>query len=818
VVHADASMTVTEDIRVQATGREIKRGIVRDFPTTYRDRLGNTVRVGFKVEEVLRDGRPEPYRTQKAFNGVRIFIGQPDVFLTPGNYTYTIKYRVDGELGFFPRFDELYWNVTGNGWTLPIDHAEAQIELPAGAKILKSAAYTGLQGSRGRNFTVQAGDREIVFKTTKGLAPKEGLTVAVAWPKGVVQVPSTERATATSVVPVARFEYQSEGIRNFKSFIVVNRDASLTVTENITVQANGQEIKRGIVRDFPTTYRDRLGNTVRVGFKLEEVLRDGRSEPYHIQHVSNGVKIFIGTKKVFLRSGTYTYTIRYRVDREIGFFKDFDELYWNVTGNGWTFAIDHAEAHIELPAGAKILKYAAYTGYQGARGHNFTIQAGDRNIVFATTRRLAPREGLTVAVAWPKGVVHEPSGQERMGYFLRDNIAVAIGFIWLAVLLGFYLWAWVRVGRDPAGGAIIPLFSPPPGFSPAGTRFVSRMGYDDKAFAAAVVDMAVKGAVLIQEDGDDYTLVSREATKGALSRDELLVTGQLFRGGKSVKLENTNHTIIKSAIDALKKNLKMELEKVYFVTNSGYLGPGVAITLLGLGFVILTAADRAAATFGCLWLTIWTVACYFLAVTAYKRWQAARGGGLGKKLGALGTTLFCLPFFAGEIGGVVMLSTAVSIPAAATLAGMGFLNALFYHLLKAPTLSGRKIMDQIEGFKMYLSVAEKDRLNLLNPPEKTPALFEKYLPYALALDVENAWSEQFAEVLAKAGTEEQPYSPVWYSGRSWDNFQTSRFADSLGGAFAGAISSSSSPPGSSSGSGGGGFSGGGGGGGGGSGW
>ena len=197
-------------------------------------------------------------------------------------------------------------------------------------------------------------------------------------------------------------------------------------------------------------------------------------------------------------------------------------------------------------------------------------------------------------------------------------------------------------------------------------------------------------------------------------------------------------------------------------------------------------------------------------------------GGPGRRPGesgtALFTTLFALPFFAGEIFGVVVLGAAVSIPAALNLAAMGFLNALFYHLLKAPTLSGRKIMDQIEGFKLYLSVAEKERLNLLNPPEKTPALFEKYLPFALALDVENAWSEQFAEVLAKAGTETQPYSPVWYSGSSWDSFHTSRFTNSLGSSFAGAISSSSSPPGSSSGSGGGGFSGGGGGGGGGSGW
>jgi uncharacterized membrane protein YgcG len=610
---------------------------------------------------------------------------------------------------------------------------------------------------------------------------------------------------------------QSERILNFKSFIQVHPDASMTVAENITVRATGQEIKRGIIRDFPTTYRDRLGNTVRVGFKVEEVLRDGRSEPYHTQSAANGVKIYVGQKDVFLRSGVYTYTIRYRVDRELGFFKDFDELYWNVTGNGWTFAIDRAEAYIELPAGAKILKSAAYTGYQGDRGHDFSVTSDDTLIVFKTTRPLASREGLTVAVSWPKGVVHEPSSQERMGFFFRDNVATAIGLIWLAVLLAFYYWVWFRVGRDPAGGTIIPLYSPPAGFSPAGVRFVSSMGYDDKAFAAAVVDMAVKGGVRIEEDGGDYTLVRREGATDALSRDEQLVTAQLFSGGKSVKLENENHTRIKAAIDALKKNLQTELEKIYFVTNSGYLAPGIVITLLGVALVVLTSRDKLAAGFGSLWLTIWTVACYFLAVAVYKKWQAARGG-VVKWLGALGTTLFALPFFVGEIIGAFMLTTAVSIPAAATLAAMGFINALFYHLLKAPTLSGRKIMDQIEGFKLYLSVAEKERLNLLNPPEKTPALFEKYLPYALALDVENAWSEQFAEVLAKAGTEAQPYSPTWYSGSSWDSSRTSSFTDSLGSSFAGAISSSSTAPGSSSGSGGGGFSGGGGGGGGGSGW
>jgi uncharacterized membrane protein YgcG len=608
----------------------------------------------------------------------------------------------------------------------------------------------------------------------------------------------------------------SERILRFQSNILVHPDATMTVTETITVRSTGREIRRGIIRDFPTTYRDRLGHTVKVDFQLEQVLRDGHREPYHLTRAANGVKIYLGQQNVYLKPGVYTYTITYRTNRQLGFFKDFDELYWNVTGNGWTFPIDEAEAIIQLPPGAKILQYSAYTGFQGDRGREYQARPQGNEIFFRTTRGLEPREGLTVAVAWPKGLVREPSPQDKAALFLRDNQGAAVGLVWLVILAGFYVFAWVRVGRDPASGVIIPLYTPPAGFSPAAVRFLTRMGFDDKAFAAAVVDMAVKGALLIQEDGDDYSLVKKGDASATLSRGEQKIAGRLFAGSNSLKLENTNHTTINSAIDALKQSLKTEFEKVYFVTNSGYLVPGIIFTLVALGFIAGTAEDKAAAAGASLWIAVWTAACYFLAVGVYRRWRAARGW--QKILGAVGATLFALPFLAGEIFGLVFFAMVVPLAAALILAAMALLNALFYHLLKAPTLSGRQTMDQIEGFKMYLSVAEQDRLNVLNPPEKTPQLFEKYLPYALALDVENEWSEQFAQVLAQAGEGGQAYSPTWYSGSSWNISSPSRFSASLGSAFAGAIAASSSPPGSSSGSGGGGFSGGGGGGGGGSGW
>ena len=152
------------------------------------------------------------------------------------------------------------------------------------------------------------------------------------------------------------------------------------------------------------------------------------------------------------------------------------------------------------------------------------------------------------------------------------------------------------------------------------------------------------------------------------------------------------------------------------------------------------------------------------------------------------------------------------------LAVLIVLNILFYYLMRAPTKSGRLLMDQIEGFKLYLSTAEEDRLNALNPPEKTPELFEKYLPYALALGVDQAWSERFSDVLSRAAAEDDGYRPRWYSGNRFSNFSSGGFSSSLGSSLSKAVASSSVAPGSSSGGGGGGFSGGGGGGGGGGGW
>ena len=625
------------------------------------------------------------------------------------------------------------------------------------------------------------------------------------------------------LAPGARAQDSSERILSFHSDITVIPDGSMEVRETIKVRAAGEEIKRGIYRDFPTDYRDRLGNQYVVRFEVLGVQRDGKDEPFHIESISNGKRVYVGEKRTYLEPGEYTYTLSYRTNRQLGFFPNHDELYWNVTGNGWIFPIEQASATVVLPRGIKrdAIVLEGYTGPQGSLGTAFESSAdSDSHATFVTTKPLEPAEGLTIVVSWPKGFITEPTREMKIRWFLEDNASTLVGLIGLVILLAYYIVTWALVGKDPAAGVIMPLYEPPPGFSPAAVRYLTKMGFDDRTFAAAIINMAVKRYLTIVDQDGEYAVRRAQGDRSSLSVEERQVADKLLGGAEKIELKNTNHAKIGAAVEALKTALRMNQDKVYFLTNRRYLIPGLVFSVLVLAFVGLAAPgeQKFLALFMIVWLSGWSVGVFFLVSQALQAWKNALFGS-GHKAASLGgaifLSLFSLPFLGGEIAGLFALGYATSGTVLLILLAMVAINYLFHYLLKAPTHAGRVLLDQIAGFKMFLAAVEKDRLNFFNPPERTPHLFEKYLPYALALGVEQQWSEQFSEVLAQAGERRVAYSPGWYSGTSWSHLGAGGFASSLGSSFSGAIASSSHAPGSSSGGGGGGSSGGGGGGGGG---
>ena len=356
---------------------------------------------------------------------------------------------------------------------------------------------------------------------------------------------------AVTVVTTAAPAWAVEHILRFVSDVTVERNGDLTVTETIEVQAEGNLISHGILRDFPTTYRRPDGSRVVVGFDVQSVTRDGASESFTTQPMANGVRVRIGRADTVLTTGQHEYVIRYVTTRQIGYFPDYDELYWNATGTGWTFAIDVAEASITLPDAVPFRQSAFYTGPQGATGKDASIvEQQPGHIVFRTTRPLPPRNGLTVAAAWQKGVVAAPSASEQAGWWLQDNLPAAVAGLGLAAVLAFYGFAWMRVGRDPPRGTIIPLFGPPEGMSAAAVRFVERMGFDDRCFTAAIIDLGVNGHIKLTGTGKQTVIERRDGGK-PIGPPEKDLESRLFASKPSLLLSQANYEPLGKAKSAL---------------------------------------------------------------------------------------------------------------------------------------------------------------------------------------------------------------------------------------------------------------------------
>ncbi|MET0225400.1 MAG: DUF2207 domain-containing protein, partial [Dokdonella sp.] len=522
-----------------------------------------------------------------------------------------------------------------------------------------------------------------------------------------------------------------------------------------------------------------------------------------------------------LTPGEYAYELHYRTTRQLGFFDDHDELYWNVTGNGWEFPIDAASAAIALPGSIDVadLRVEGYTGAQGSKAQDYAAQAeAPSYAVIRTTRALGPNEGLTVVVGFPKGVVDAPAAAQRATWFLRDNGGVLVGGAGLLLMWAYYLLQWFRVGRDPKPGVIIAQYNAPEGLTPGALRYIERMGYDDRCFAADVVDLGVRGALRIEQRGRDYTLQrARGANADVLPLEVDLLKG-LFGPSEVLALKQAEHTRIAAALKAHEANMKKSGLGRYFNTNGRLVIPGAllaAVALLAGLLVRGIGPALAGGGFILIWLSAWTFGVIALVGQAIAAWRAPPSVlGYG---GALFLSVFALPFVAGEIVGIGVFVGLTGVGFSIIAAALFLTNFAFFHWLKAPTLEGRKLLDHIAGLRLYLGVAERDELALQKAPPLTSDEFQRFLPYALALGAEKTWADRFAAAVGPAAAAAAASAIGWYQGGGTVGSLGS-LTDGLGSSLSGAISSSSSAPGSSSGGGGGGSSGGGGGGGGGGGW
>ncbi len=542
-------------------------------------------------------------------------------------------------------------------------------------------------------------------------------------------------------------------IANFEASLRVETDGAIVVTETIHPRFEGKW--NGIYRTIPIEYRTPQGFNKTFFLEILSITDDaGNSLKYEASNERHYRKLKIWVPGA--EDATRTVKIIYRVPNALLFFEDHDELYWNVTGDEWEVPIEKATADVELPAGAAGVRTLVFTGAYGSRERDADIREDGHHISFAMRRPLSFREGMTIVIGWNKGLVQEPSKAQGAWLFLRSNWP-----LFVPIVAFIAMWRlWYTRGRDPKLRPISVQYQPPEGLTPGEVGTLIDSSPDMRDITATLVDLAVRGYILIEETKEDhmmglwtskdYAFHKRKAPDTRLKAHESGLMNALFSSGDVVSmssLENRFYTYLPGIKDRMFEAL---MQRRYYSSRPDRVKARWVVGGALVGF-----------------FSIWG------------------GAFLANFLGMQGQ-----PFIiAGILSGAII--------------------AFFGYFMPARTMEGTRALEGILGFEEFLGRVEEPRFNVVI---KTPQMFEKFLPYAMALGVEKRWVAAFDDIM------KQP--PDWYRGDSLSGFRASSFVNNMGRMSTAAASAMASAPRSSgdSGFGGGGSSGGGGGGGGGGGF
>ena len=578
--------------------------------------------------------------------------------------------------------------------------------------------------------------------------------------------------------------WAEEAIDDFQADIRVAADGTLHVTERITVVTETGRPRHGIFQDFFLLFRKADGTVGQSGFKVRGAQLDGKPVPWFTRTPRPGLlRVFIGDKKFRLPPGRHTFTLTFDTWRQIRFFDKRDELVWNVTGSYWAIPIRHARVVVQLPKKAPILATAVFTGKHREKSRNARVLMASGGVFEAETLKpLAPREGFTIAIAFPKNVVAEPPRWRRMLWQVQDMA----GPLWLlagaGTLFAFFVLAWYRHGRDPAPGAIFPRWQPPEGISPAMAHWLTAEASQAgpsvrRAFIAALVSLAVKGFVDIERKGQLVLLRRKRSSDASLPPGEQVIMRSLFGFSNSFVIGPSNGERLRKTLQEFSRTIEEEIEENWLRKNRRHFVVGLGLAALTIAGLVALASVNAASAEAIMFIAFFLfIPAFFTTLLVIKIWRRR-----GWKRWLLALPLALVLIVSVIVVGMLfqsLLDDALHLPTGwqwavfvAAVALPASLLALWY-LLPRPTVAGRQMLDALEGMAMFINVAERPRLNrrrLKKAPRMSPELFEKLLPWAIALGLEKPWTEAFQNWLSNAAAagaaSTLTWHPAWYQGR-----------------------------------------------------
>jgi len=539
----------------------------------------------------------------------------------------------------------------------------------------------------------------------------------------------------------------AETIRNFDVHATLDANRKLTVTETIGYDFEGAE-RHGIYRDIPVVYQ-RNGASYRLHLDVKGATMDGQPVNQSVSTEGDNLRLKLGDADRTV-TGRHTYVVTYSTTRAINDFPADNEreLYWNVTGDQWQVDIEKASFSLDGPGAAS--KTICFTGVYGSTEQACTISAKGNSVTSTATRALSSGEGYTIAARFPAASMRDVPLSEILWNLLVDNLWLLLPIIVFCVM--FYVW--FRFGKDPAGrGTVVAQYEEPRKLPPALLTGLMEQEISQRAVTATILDLARRGYLKLKFTG--------EVSGGWFSKSPEFTL---------VKLKESDSGML-------------AFEKTLF---EGLFDGADEVSL----------KDKKDGKF---WKSIQTA--------REQAFSELRNRGLfGKSPGAVRGLWILVAVGVGFAG--IWISSG----------GLGVLSAVLCGLIIAgfgwqmPTKSkeGAIAMEEAEGFKLFLSVTEKDRLDFTDAPERTPENFARFLPAAVAFGIEEKWAKQFAGIQMRAPSYMDGHMNGW-TALQFAQLSHSFHDSSVSGMYRAPSSAGSGGSGFSGGGSGGGFGGGGGG-------
>ena len=554
---------------------------------------------------------------------------------------------------------------------------------------------------------------------------------------------------------------KTPGIASFRADVTVRENSQLEVREEILVRNAASFYKYGFRRDLPISSSDRWDrryvgeykrdNGIRV--EILEVTEDGEPVEYEQGNGYGYPQIFIGRRNAPLDSAEHRFVLRYTVDSALNVGAARDALYWNAIGIERDVPVAEAILAIHLPAAVSIdsVQMEPRVGGRGVsnpRHEDTQLERLDdpSGAIVYRAMNVGPRQSLSLALSWPAGAIHKPQAD----FLRRDGWMLCAP----ALLFIYYLMAWFWIGPEPKPGTIVARYEPPAGLSPAALRFILTGTTDGRTFAAVIAQLALRGCLRVEPQDGKYKLtrlMSDRSAESALAPEEGRTLSLLFEDGPEIELspamDQRDQAQNGRYVLHIHEELTKQLAGKYLTRHAGYIVLGVLATFLSA--LILAAMARGRDASGAVFFTLWVLFCgliigMMVELSFATAWRTAFRAGRGWTTLLPGTAAIAV--FGGAIAFLLTkLAEGVSVSFALAVLALVAVNLGWAPLLKRRTRLGREVLDQIAGFRQFLEKVQQDEMNRLNATSASTASLDRFVPYAIALEVKEAWGDHLAQ-------------------------------------------------------------------------